>query len=135
MDPPRSPGLRSGDVIDLALDDLPSEARRMRLLAASVLDPRDGEHQWLDDVIVVISELVSNALVHGAPPRMVRLERIGRALVIEVFDGSRLAPHPLDPMPAAPGGHGLHLVEQLTAGWGTRICPDGKWVWCVVTVR
>lgn len=135
VDPPRSPGLRSGDAIDIALDDMPTEARRVRRMAAAVLEPLDGDHRWVDDAMVVISELVSNALVHGAPPRTVRLARVGTALLIEVFDGSRHAPHLVEPVPTTAGGHGLQLVARLTSTWGTRLSVDGKCVWCTVTVE
>ncbi|MGI5206548.1 ATP-binding protein [Spirillospora sp. CA-108201] len=84
------------------------------------------------DARVVVSELVTNALLHGEGPIVVRLfrdERDGRP-VIEAWDGGPGRPSVQPEDHAATGGRGLHLVSQLTAEWGTRpLLEGGKVTW------
>jgi hypothetical protein len=39
------------------------------------------------------------------------------------------------PGPYDGGGHGLPLVDALSAGWGTRMTLDGKVVWATLRLR
>jgi anti-sigma regulatory factor (Ser/Thr protein kinase) len=91
-----------------------------------------------EDVDLVVSELVTNAVVHGEPP-IELIIRLGRgALRIEVCDG--LAMSPVIPTGAAERlelGCGLTIVENLTDRWGWQIRPKGKCIWaaCGVTTN
>jgi len=81
------------------------------------------------DVQLVLSELATNALLHGAPPVVVRL-RVGDVAVrVEVSDGSQVAPV----RPPANGesltGRGMALVAAAAARWAVEIGPVGKVVW------
>ncbi|WP_217915912.1 ATP-binding protein [Miltoncostaea marina] len=74
----------------------------------------------LDDAAIVLSELVTNCVVHGGGGDIeVRLE-VGPTLRLEVGDGGPgFTPGPLDmPLDGLQGGRGLPLVEALTARWG-----------------
>lgn len=78
---------------------------------------------------LVVSELVTNAVVHAATP--VDVEAIVRrhGVRVEVADGS---PHP--PVPRAyeglaGTGRGLRLLEELADEWGVQPHPRGKTVW------
>ncbi|MEU5539672.1 ATP-binding protein [Streptomyces sp. NPDC020362] len=83
------------------------------------------------DVSLCVSELATNALMHGAPPGrgfLLRLRYDGRLVRAEVHDSGpgvpRLAEH------ADEGGRGLLLVTALADEWGVgKRCP-GKVVWC-----
>lgn len=84
-----------------------------------------GNH---DDVVLVVSELVTNALRHAAGTPLLRLVGAGPGLRIEVADASPALPRS---RPAGTsGGWGLTLVQRLTARWGADPRPDGKVVWC-----
>ncbi|WLQ40444.1 ATP-binding protein [Streptomyces laculatispora] len=90
----------------------------------------------VDDVLLCVSELATNALVHGVPPgRGFRIqlswERADGRLRIETHDSGdgevRGAPCP---GPDAEGGRGLLLVSALAAAWGVGERTPGKVVWC-----
>jgi anti-sigma regulatory factor (Ser/Thr protein kinase) len=85
----------------------------------------DGHHE---DVLLVVSELVTNALVHGAGRPVLRLAGGRSSVRIEVSDASTKLPEPRRPGPA--DGWGLHVVEQLCTGWGADEHAFGKVVWC-----
>ncbi|MFF8285395.1 SpoIIE family protein phosphatase [Streptomyces albus] len=79
-------------------------------------------------VELILSELITNAVRHGAPPVTVRLLR-DRYLTCEVSDASSTAPHLRRATSADEGGRGLFLIAQLAQHWGTRYGPHGKTIW------
>lgn len=73
----------------------------------------------LDDFVVAVNELLTNAVRHGGGTGHVTLWRDAGSVVCEVSDrGTGLAaPHPTDPPrpnPDQPGGRGLWLAGRLT---------------------
>ncbi|MFH8658882.1 SpoIIE family protein phosphatase [Streptomyces afghaniensis] len=79
-------------------------------------------------VELILSELITNAIRHGAGPIRVRL-LYGRTLICEVSDVSNTAPHLRRAASTDEGGRGLFLVAQLSQSWGTRYLPEGKVIW------
>ena len=84
--------------------------------------------QLVDDIELVVGELVSNAVRHGAPPYEVELYETHGVIRGEVRDASKAAPS-LNPSPNHLGGFGLGIVAACTARWGTAFVPTGKQVW------
>jgi len=82
------------------------------------------------DAELVVSELVTNALLHAGPPVTLRVEVDGDLVRIEVGDGSRRAPLRALSRPEAMTGRGLALVAALAREWGVEPSGDGKVVWC-----
>jgi anti-sigma regulatory factor (Ser/Thr protein kinase) len=86
----------------------------------------------LDDLEVVTSELITNAIVHAEAAPVVRLRRgdEGRVL-IEVADTHVGRPVLRVPYEQHTRGLGLHIVDALSEGWGVRGGADGhpKVVW------
>jgi anti-sigma regulatory factor (Ser/Thr protein kinase) len=92
-----------------------------------------GRHE---DVLLVVSELVTNALVHGDGPPALRVRVSASHVRIEVGDTGAELPEARVPGPSS--GWGLHVVRLLSTGWG--ISPDesgkdGKVVWCELEAR
>jgi serine phosphatase RsbU (regulator of sigma subunit)/anti-sigma regulatory factor (Ser/Thr protein kinase) len=77
---------------------------------------------------LILSELITNAIRHGAGPIRVRLLH-DRTLICEVSDASNTAPHLRRAAATDEGGRGLFLVAQLSESWGTRYLPQGKVIW------
>ncbi|MEV6315800.1 SpoIIE family protein phosphatase [Streptomyces sp. NPDC051776] len=77
---------------------------------------------------LVVSELVTNAIRHAAPPVQLRLIR-DRTLLCEVSDGGHTSPHLRHSASDDEGGRGLFIVAQIVRRWGTRYTPSGKTIW------
>ncbi|KOV24955.1 hypothetical protein ADK60_23455 [Streptomyces sp. XY431] len=88
-----------------------------------------------DAACLILSELLANALLHGAGAPTVSLElRCGR-LYIAVADGSTAAPVRPEPDVARTCGRGLDLVAALADDWGVELIGVcGKAVWAVAAV-
>jgi serine/threonine-protein kinase RsbW len=99
-----------------------------------------GVTERSDDVLLCVSELATNALLHGVPPqRCFRLDLalIDAVLRVEVHDsgpGEIRIPAPA-PAPESEHGRGLLLVAALADDWGVRERDPGKAVWCDFAVR
>lgn len=82
---------------------------------------------------LVLSELVTNAVLHAPGPMRVSASRRDDCLAIEVVD-TNVAHLPVVrryPNEAATG-RGMHIVEQVSALWGVRDLAAGKGVWAVL---
>ncbi|MCC9712133.1 SpoIIE family protein phosphatase [Streptomyces sp. MNU76] len=110
--------------------ELPADPARVSEVRAAAL--RQLADWGLDDAAfaaeLVLSELITNAIRHGAGPIRVRLLR-DRALICEVADTSSTAPHLRRAATTDEGGRGLFLVAQLSQSWGTRYTAEGKVIW------
>jgi serine phosphatase RsbU (regulator of sigma subunit)/PAS domain-containing protein len=87
-----------------------------------------GLHDLVMTTELIVSELVTNAMRHAAPPIRLRLVR-GSRLTCEVFDSSSAAPRLRHARSTDEGGRGLFLVAQLTRRWGARHTGGGKIIW------
>lgn len=89
-----------------------------------------GCEDRLDDALLVISELATNAALHAGTPYVVAARRRLGALRLDVFDGSEEAPELRESDRDAEGGRGLYLVSAMAAAWGVeRRSGGGKLVW------
>jgi anti-sigma regulatory factor (Ser/Thr protein kinase) len=102
------------------------EARRQvgPLLAAWGLSPDDR-----DIALLVINELLSNAVEHAGTSVELRLSLTDTALLVRVRDQSPAAPQlrPFDVQ--ARRGRGLQFVEALAERWSWTVDARGKTVW------
>ncbi|GGQ69080.1 SpoIIE family protein phosphatase [Streptomyces asoensis] len=85
-----------------------------------------------DDVTLLVSELVTNAVRFAAGPVTVRLIRTGHGLLCEVGDAGNGRPRLSAGGLLDDGGRGLHIVHRLTTRWGVRWTDTGKVVWAEV---
>lgn len=86
----------------------------------------------LDDLLLIVSELVTNAVRHGHGDVALRLAFYGERIAGSVSDdGPGFAHDAHDRDPTRAGGQGLNIVSQLTTDWGTH--PDTSHVWFEVS--
>ncbi|MYW64063.1 ATP-binding protein [Streptomyces sp. SID8379] len=94
-----------------------------------------GVGERAHDILLCVSELTTNALVHGVPPgrgfllRMLPYED-GELIRVEVHDSGDGCPAVPRPVDDAEGGRGLLLVAALADKWGVGERDPGKVVWC-----
>ena len=124
-----------GRVVWPAEDSFPADptgVRAARAWTRRVLD------QWLvsgeaaSDAVLIVSELATNAVRHGASPYVLRLEPASDGVLVEMLDGDPGRGEVRSEDPTASGGRGLALVQALSARWGVESCGLGKRTWCVV---
>jgi AraC-like DNA-binding protein/anti-sigma regulatory factor (Ser/Thr protein kinase) len=84
-----------------------------------------------DDMAVVVTELVTNAVEHAGTPLRLRLVLDRSGLRVSVRD-LRPGPLPDTADPHAPRGRGLRTVARLSRTWGVLLYGDGKAVWAQV---
>jgi anti-sigma regulatory factor (Ser/Thr protein kinase) len=85
-----------------------------------------------EDVLLVVSELVTNACLHAEGPDELRISCDNKVLRVEVSDRGAGQPAPRTPHRAGrPGGHGMFIVQRLCLDWGVVRTPGvaGKTVW------
>jgi anti-sigma regulatory factor (Ser/Thr protein kinase) len=80
------------------------------------------------DLELLVSEVVSNAVLHGAGDITVVIGALADAVRIEVRDGNPALPEETAST-GAHGGFGLRLLAQLSSSWGVDARSDGKTVW------
>lgn len=152
ISPPRSRGSRHGAPISATADgvlpgrvaltlaatsDAPALARHAAAAALA-----DWSQERRDAALLVISELVTNAVRHGsaAPSDRVtlRVRRRGHATRIEVGDRRAQGGTPVTAQGAAldderkRSGWGLSIVAELTDSWGVEHGREHTCVWCEI---
>ncbi|MEV8586769.1 SpoIIE family protein phosphatase [Streptomyces sp. NPDC051180] len=95
-------------------------------------------HDWadedqLDSAVLMVSEMVTNVLVHTDGDALLVAEvacaEKSRRLRVEVSDTSDELPHKRHPGEMASSGRGLVLMEMLAHAWGVDPRGDGKAIW------
>ena len=81
------------------------------------------------DVVLMASELVTNAMVHGRSPIDLLLRSNGSQVILEVQDRGAYRPRRLSPADDEERGRGLQIVAHLADQWGSRSTANGKSVW------
>ncbi len=83
----------------------------------------------IEEVVLMTSELVTNAFLHGRPPIDVRLRQTGSEIVLEVQDRAAYRPRRRRAGEEDENGRGLQIVSVLADRWGSRATGIGKSVW------
>jgi anti-sigma regulatory factor (Ser/Thr protein kinase) len=119
----------------LWLPPVRTSPREARELVRAVCTGWGVDAAVASDAMIVVTVLVTNAVVHARTPCVVRVARAGTDLRIEVNDECS---HSL-PIPgrgpvdlAGPRAVGIRLVNRLAAAWGVTDRAPGKAVWAVL---
>ena len=111
------------------LEPDPVSVGSARRLVARALEEWRRE-ELVDTATLVVSELVTNAVLHARSPVVLTLLLGDDGVRIEVADASPEGPAPKDYSANAATGRGLHVISGLATEWGVRDVPgDGKVVW------
>lgn len=111
----------------------PGELRELRASMRTALTP-GADTAEMDDVpakmVLVATELATNALRHSLPPTVVRLFRAGDEFVIDVADNDpTILPEYADARPPGAGGLGLRLASEFALDIGWFVDDGTKHVW------
>ncbi|MFI9822932.1 ATP-binding protein [Streptomyces sp. NPDC052013] len=115
-------------VVPLARDFTRQALYAWGWLPAATADQRAAA----EDVLLVVSELVTNACLHADGPEQLTLTCDNKVIRLEVTDRGTGQPAPRTPHRAGrPGGHGMFIVQRLCLDWGVVRTPGttGKTVW------
>lgn len=122
----------------------PAEVGRARRWARSRLTGSGiaADEPLAETLILLVSELVTNAVVHTGCPAVLRLLLTGACdgpsdaaagtVRLEVADRSARPPQPRHARGEETGGRGLELVDGLADRWGWDAEGAGKRIWCEV---
>lgn len=128
----RTPGVDAGEV------------RAARDFTTTILQ-RWGVAGRCEDIAIVVSELLTNALRHALPhsagtrarwPIRLGLLWPGQCVVCAVADPSRTPPVPRKPEHLGETGRGLHVIAALSDQWGYTTPGDmGKILWAMFSTQ
>ena len=113
---------------EVALHAVPDAAPQARKALRELLHATPFEHR-LDDGELAVSELVTNAVLHGRDPLSLLLVLTDHCVRVEVRDGSPVSPSFSMLDPTAVTGRGLMLISAASDRWGVEPSADGKRVW------
>ena len=115
--------------------DLDHGARHLAAVRGWTRDALPGvTTDELEDILLVVTELVSNAFDHSRGPRQLRLHRSTEPcpVRVEIDDASTQVPVLGTSRLGGTRGRGLIIVNRLAKDWGVTTTPSGKTVWAEV---
>ena len=127
-EPQRTAELLSLPVASRRFAAHPTSSRAARTFVANCARSWGCEH-LVDDAALLVSELVTNAVLHARAPVDIRVRKGRDDLRIEVYDEGAGVPLPIFTDIDASAGRGLGLVQAIAACWGVDDAASGKTVW------
>ena len=124
------------DVGTLLVRHHPASAAVVRREVAADLHAHAVTPDSVDDVVLVISELVGNAVTHSGDGDLdVAWTVEDDVVIVRVHDASPEAPQLRHVDASSTNGRGLAIVAALALEWGSHRVGNGKQVWARVPVR
>jgi anti-sigma regulatory factor (Ser/Thr protein kinase) len=119
----------------VSLPDPARAVRQARRAAADILARWKCDAESIEDAVLIVSEMVTNAIRHCAGAVILHLSRAADYIRIEVTDSSPHKPRLIDAPPDAESGRGLRIISQLATRWGYSPTGRGKLVWADLPYR
>jgi anti-sigma regulatory factor (Ser/Thr protein kinase) len=115
-------------MVSLSLPEDLRSAKVARRVVADMLSELPASSR--DTAVLLVDELVSNALVHTNGGLRLRVTVVGQVVRVDVFDRAQREPVMQREMsPGQEHGRGLRIVDSLASEWGVDQMPHGKRVW------
>lgn len=99
-----------------------------RRFAATQLKNSSGD---VDTAVLLVSEVVTNAVLHARSEVVLSVEDLGDVVRVEVSDSSPMPPRLHNFAVESATGRGLRMLDQLARSWGvdTPATGSGKVIW------
>jgi anti-sigma regulatory factor (Ser/Thr protein kinase) len=107
-------------------EPVPAQVREARRFVASVLQTWGME---ADDVVLLVSELATNAVLHARSEFKVHISQEQDRVRVEVSDDNSRLPSFVAVPNDANSGRGLLLLQTMSGAWGVESHGDGKTIW------
>ncbi|WP_462188385.1 MULTISPECIES: ATP-binding protein [unclassified Frankia] len=108
----------------------PIAPRQARVRLAAGLAGTGFAAELAEIVVLLASELVTNAVVHGRGEPVLEIRTTDHQMWVGVQDPDSRLPQVQQVDTDSLGGRGMHLVAELAETWGADVIPgDGKVVW------
>jgi CheY-like chemotaxis protein len=127
-----SVGSRTEEHLDLELPADPASVAEARAFVRTTFASWDVDYELTQDVLIIASELVTNAITHANSACELRLAADEAKVRISVLDRGDGTPDLLAHSDTRPHGRGLHIVGALSTAWGVDRMPEGKLVWAQI---
>lgn len=110
---------------------LPAEPVSVRKARRVVLD---ALADWslgdlCDEAALLVSEVVTNSLLHAGSVIALTVRRVGEGIRVEVRDRSATMPSPRSYAGDSVTGRGLEILDLTATDWGAEFSDEGKVVW------
>jgi anti-sigma regulatory factor (Ser/Thr protein kinase) len=107
----------------------PASVAAARRFVREALDGQIADEMDMDIVLLLVSELATNAVIHAQTEFDVVVDARRDGVRIEVTDVGDGCPSPLHPRLDGDHGRGLALVAGLATRWGVVLRGESKSVW------
>ncbi len=107
---------------------LPSDSATPKAARSAVAE-HFGDHARCGELLLCVSEVVTNAVLHARSAPTLTVSRQADLLTVEVADDDPTQPVRRPHSATATTGRGLRILDDLTVRWGTRLTAGGKVVW------
>jgi anti-sigma regulatory factor (Ser/Thr protein kinase) len=120
--------LADGPQLTLAPDPTSASTARAFVRANTL----DSDEDVRDNAELLVSELVTNGVLHAGTSMTVGIVARERSVLLGVSDRSEVLPTERLPSLSAEGGRGIAMMTLVARHWGVAARETGKIIWCLI---
>lgn len=129
----REPAMEALANVECVHRTLEAEPRAARSARAFVRESvRVDDEDFMTDVVLLTSELVTNAIIHARTPIEIGVIHSGDDVLVAVGDRNLARPEQQPYSVGRTSGRGLRILEAFTDDWGVTTHDRGKSVWFTI---